>query len=223
MWISTTTSTTVSATVYTPHAPHGKFFRPMRTLRADKPSVTLSSGLIHASNTSIYLGADYTSLAPHGRSSVRLESKERYTKGLFILDVDHIPYSCGVWPAFWTYAHPWPSEGEIDIIEGVHEQSSNSIVIHTPTDLCTCPPSTLEPGVPSPAMDQYVKIEDPRRNSYGSPGFAGGVYTMEWTGIAWVPVECGMKKLRSGHRLVFNITFCGEWAGLESVWGESGW
>jgi hypothetical protein len=41
--------------------------------------------------------------------------------------------------------------------------------------------------------------------------------------VAWVPVECGMEKLMSGYRLVFNITFCGEWAGLESVWEESGW
>jgi len=35
-----------------------------------------------------------------GRASVRLESKKKYTHGLFIADLFHMPNSvCGVWPA----------------------------------------------------------------------------------------------------------------------------
>ncbi|KAK1776189.1 hypothetical protein QBC45DRAFT_226518 [Copromyces sp. CBS 386.78] len=39
--------------------------------------------------------------------------------------------SCGLWPAFWTFGPSWPSSGEIDILEGVNTQSTNSITLHT--------------------------------------------------------------------------------------------
>lgn len=36
----------------------------------------------------------------YGRPSVRLESKDAFTKGLFIIDLLHMPGgTCGVWPA----------------------------------------------------------------------------------------------------------------------------
>ncbi len=28
-----------------------------------------------------------------------------------------LPAGHGMWPAFWTYGHPWPTQGEIDILE----------------------------------------------------------------------------------------------------------
>jgi len=28
-----------------------------------------------------------------------------------------LPKGHGMWPAFWTYGHPWPTQGEIDILE----------------------------------------------------------------------------------------------------------
>lgn len=86
-----------------------------------------------------------------GRSSVRIESKKTYTKGLFIADIQHMPDSvCGVWPAFWTVGNNWPSGGEIgrnsfcryvctmleltlslDIIEGINQNTQNQMVLHT--------------------------------------------------------------------------------------------
>jgi hypothetical protein len=40
-----------------------------------------------------------------GRKSVRVQSKNAYTRGLFIADFAHIPGSnCGAWPAL--YVHP---------------------------------------------------------------------------------------------------------------------
>lgn len=54
------------------------------------------------------------------RDSVRLEGKTRFNRGLFILDVRHMPDGCGVWPAFWlTDEAVWPDNGEVDILEGV--------------------------------------------------------------------------------------------------------
>lgn len=41
--------------------------------------------------------------------------------------------------------------------------------------------------------------------------------------VAWIPVQCGMDEWMKEHRLVIKITFCGEWAGLDTVWEESGW
>ena len=33
--------------------------------------------------------------------SIRLEGLKRYNRGLFILDIRHMPEGCATWPAFW--------------------------------------------------------------------------------------------------------------------------
>jgi len=56
--------------------------------------------------------------------SGRIESKERYgpsaTPGeqiyRFVARIK-LPRGHGMWPAFWTYGDPWPTQGEIDILE----------------------------------------------------------------------------------------------------------
>ena len=35
------------------------------------------------------------------RYSVRLEGLRRFNRGLFILDLRHMPVGCATWPAFW--------------------------------------------------------------------------------------------------------------------------
>lgn len=30
-----------------------------------------------------------------------------------------LPEAYGMWPAFWSYGNPWPTQGEIDIMEGI--------------------------------------------------------------------------------------------------------
>ena len=66
------------------------------------------------------------------RESVRLEGKRRFDRGLFILDVAHMPAGCGVWPAFWlTDEDAWPMNGEIDIVEGINTQSVAKTALHT--------------------------------------------------------------------------------------------
>lgn len=72
-----------------------------------------------------------------GRESVRLRSKDSFHEGLFVIDVRHLPEGNAVWPAFWMVGpSPWPTGGEIDVIEGVNDQPRNAVTLHT-TDGCS--------------------------------------------------------------------------------------
>lgn len=77
----------------------------------------------------------YMSSAPSKngpRDSVRLEGKRRFDRGLFVLDVVHMPNGPGVWPAFWlTDEASWPRNGEIDILEGVNGMTTAKTALHT--------------------------------------------------------------------------------------------
>jgi hypothetical protein len=57
-----------------------------------------------------------------GRDSNRIVSKKAFDESVIILDLEHMPYGCGTWPAFWTLSQkgPWPAGGEIDIIEVIY-------------------------------------------------------------------------------------------------------
>lgn len=78
----------------------------------------------------LYLKTAATEAGP--RESVRLEGKKRFNRGLFIIDVRHMPAGCGTWPAFWlTDEANWPVNGEIDIVEGVNFQSEAKTALHT--------------------------------------------------------------------------------------------
>jgi beta-glucanase (GH16 family) len=53
-----------------------------------------------------------------GRKSVRLEGRNNYNKGLFIIDIKRMPGVCGMWPAFWSLGQEdWPAGGEVRSIE----------------------------------------------------------------------------------------------------------
>ena len=78
----------------------------------------------------LYLKTAATEAGP--RESVRLEGKKRFNRGLFIIDVRHMPAGCGAWPAFWlTDEANWPVNGEIDIVEGVNFQDEAKTALHT--------------------------------------------------------------------------------------------
>ena len=128
-------------------------------------------------------------LTARGRKSVRIESKEFYGGGLFVLDVDHIPAGCGTWPAFWFLGdlqQPWPHFGEFDVIEGVNGQSFNQVAGHTRKGC----------SFPNPVQKATLKTSDctsPDNENIGcssamSPGSFGptfnqangGVYAMNW-------------------------------------------
>ena len=66
-----------------------------------------------------------------GRKSIRISSYESFNEGLFVLDTNRIPWGCGVWPAFWMVGSNWPNNGEIDIIEEVHNSPRTGHTLHT--------------------------------------------------------------------------------------------
>lgn len=81
-------------------------------------SAAESLGLTRIVNgNQVYIGVDNATTQGQNSSgipSVRLQSKATYTKMLLVADVVHMPFACGAWPALWTYADPWPQNGEID-------------------------------------------------------------------------------------------------------------
>jgi Glycosyl hydrolases family 16 len=104
----------------------------------------------------IYMGSAPTDAGP--RDSIRLEGKRRFNRGLFIIDVRHMPAGCGVWPAFWlTDEANWPVNGEIDIVEGVNYQSHAKTALHSTKG---CVMDDIPAGTMTGAWDTAVGIPD---------------------------------------------------------------
>ncbi|KAH7322008.1 glycoside hydrolase family 16 protein [Rhexocercosporidium sp. MPI-PUGE-AT-0058] len=192
--------------------------------------------LLSYENNQVYLGVDHTTYAPKGgRSSVRLTSNAAYNQGLFIADIAHMP----------MFGPNWPASGEIDIIEGVNAQLTNSITLHTSPG-CTISNPNSQPGTVTQSTDCNlssaqegcsVRTSSPKNFGRGFNALGGGVYAMQWasSGIyrpntwAWgQPLAtfesvanggCDFNRAFRDQNLVFDTTFCGTWAG--SVWGSS--
>ena len=61
-------------------------------------------------------------LSSYNFTSGRIESKGKIsanpeTPRVRILARIKLPSGYGMWPAFWSYGHPWPTQGEIDFLE----------------------------------------------------------------------------------------------------------
>ncbi|KAF9044712.1 glycoside hydrolase family 16 protein [Hymenopellis radicata] len=221
-----------------------------------------SKGLAYiGDNKEVIMKGDNTTWLAEGvyRDSVRISSYAQYNTGLFILDLNHAPWGCGVWPAFWTLGSgTWPQTGEIDIIEGVHDNSHNQIAWHTQSGCYLNPNASFtgtvvqSNGVNNTNCDGTANsnsgcgITEWSRASYG-PYFdqqGGGVFAMKWdeNGIAiysfyrvavpkdidegsptpssWGiadafldPEYCDPISNFVNHSVIFDITFCGDWAG----------
>ncbi|GKZ31215.1 hypothetical protein AbraIFM66950_011470 [Aspergillus brasiliensis] len=222
-------------------------------------STAQDNGYISAGD-SVYMGVDHTNVASNGRQSVRISSDATYNHGLFILDLEHMPGGvCGTWPAFWLLGADWPNNGEIDIIEGVNQQSGNDMTLHT-SDGCSVSSSADFTGsmttsncyvyASGQSSNAGCGITDPDATSYGTAFNAngGGVFATEWTSDAisiwffgrgsipddidsgnpdpdsWgTPVatfqgDCDIDSHFDGLQIIFDTTFCGDWAG--NVWGS---
>jgi hypothetical protein len=211
------------------------------------------------SNGGVYLGVDHTNTVSSGRPSTRVTSTATYTKGLFIADIAHMPAgtgehgSCGLWPAFWMFGPNWPSSGEIDILEGVNNQASNEMTLHTAAGCAMSNPISPANMLSTDCQgNDGCGQENNSTATYGSAFNAagGGVYAVEWTSDAisiWffsrsdplvttltndsnpdpatfgTPLAqfvsaqedggCDIDQHFANHQLVFNIDFCGDWAG----------
>ena len=104
----------------------------------------------------VYMGSSPTEAGP--RDSIRLEGKRRFNRGLFIIDVRHMPAGCGMWPAFWlTDEANWPVNGEIDIVEGVNFQSHAKTALHSTKG---CVMDDIPAGTMTGEWDPSVGIPD---------------------------------------------------------------
>lgn len=159
-----------------------------------------NSGLafVRPDGTAVIAVDDTTQLAEgQPRKSVRITSQKTYDGGLFIIDVNAMPHGCGVWPAWWTVGPNWPSGGEIDIIEGVNEQTTNQMTLHTATgcNLDTNPPDPSSGGnsaftskVLSTDCDAFANSNagcafldsDTQSYGHGMNTNKGGVFAMLW-------------------------------------------
>ncbi|KAF2869502.1 concanavalin A-like lectin/glucanase domain-containing protein [Massariosphaeria phaeospora] len=156
-------------------------------------------GLINSNNSktaSVEWGVETTKQTPEGRPSLRLESKKSYEHGLVVLDVQHMPFGCGTWPAFWMLGPDWPENGEIDILEGVHEETHNGITLHTgPGCAVESEAGGFSGSLDTPNCDVNAEgqsknkgctIKSPTEKSYGAGlnSNEGGVYATEWSNDA---------------------------------------
>ncbi|PWY80522.1 hypothetical protein BO70DRAFT_337301 [Aspergillus heteromorphus CBS 117.55] len=113
-------------------------------------STATSLNLTYATSDSVVIKVDTVSKnATNGRQSVRLESKTSYDSGLFIFDIIHTPYACGLWPALWlTDTYNWPVNGEIDVVETNNlATEGNAVTLHT-TEGCKMDVKRKETGTP---------------------------------------------------------------------------
>ncbi|GAA6027323.1 hypothetical protein JCM8097_002593 [Rhodosporidiobolus ruineniae] len=159
-----------------------------------------ANGLVHVpepGRNSTVMRVDSWSTLPYGtdRQSVRITSKEKVEYGsLVVVDLAKIPYGPTVWPAFWTVGDDWPNGGEIDIVEGVHNQTQNQMTLHTSNGCELKSPMQAVGSVLAANCSVYAAsnagcgVQDPSPTSFGS-GFnaaGGGVFAMLWdsSGIA---------------------------------------
>lgn len=94
-----------------------------------------------ANSTSEELHIKPVSVPGVSTDSVRLRSDSTWDYGLFVIDLQKIPYGTYIWPAFWLNGlifggspDAWPAAGEIDIIEGgwdVGGSDNNTVSLHT--------------------------------------------------------------------------------------------
>ncbi|KAF9236017.1 glycoside hydrolase family 16 protein [Melanogaster broomeanus] len=150
-----------------------------------------ADGLVLVSGNQVILRADSTttlSASGPGRNSFRLQSNAQYTTHVAVFDIAHMPQGCGTWPA--EVGANWPNEGEVDILEGVNDQSPNLSSLHTSSG-CTMPSSrsmtgTSEGGTNCDAIatgDTGCGVASTDTKSYG-PSFnsiGGGWYAIERT------------------------------------------
>ncbi|PWN38464.1 uncharacterized protein FA14DRAFT_153783 [Meira miltonrushii] len=98
----------------------------------DEALATEIAGLGQEAPFALQIGVDNSTSNPPFRNSVKLQSNYLYGDGLYVLDLNHYPSGCGVWPAFWTMTANASSSQEIDIIQSVNDLREGPIIaLHT--------------------------------------------------------------------------------------------
>eukprot|EP00128_Syssomonas_multiformis_P011892 Colp12_sorted_trinity150504_noHs@23463 len=152
----------------------------------------------------------------------------------------------------------WPTNGEIDILEGVHRSTTNQVTLHTNAG-CNMATEGVDSFTGHWATSTNCNVYETGNVGCGIMGPSGslglpfnknggGVYATEWTTefirVWFFPRNEIPENVTSGtpdpsawgkpvayfslgnncasthfinHQIVFDLTFCGDWAG--SVWG----
>ncbi|KAF6747175.1 glycoside hydrolase family 16 protein [Ephemerocybe angulata] len=249
------------------------FYDDMRFFTGDDPT----DGLVHYVTRERAFSQNYTYFEDDGtvimesdmktklnpgekRESVRIETMKEYNGGLFILDLKRAPWGCAVWPAYWTTSRfDWPYNGEIDILEGTHDNEHNQITWHT-YEGCYLDVSQKYTGtlVDKPENGTVQCNDDKKIGRYGCSAMewsqasyglhfesqGGGILAMKWDEYSiaiwsffraaipedvtageprpstWGPpsavlsnTRCNITQYFKKHVVVFDITFCGNYAG----------
>ncbi|KAH7108256.1 hypothetical protein BKA62DRAFT_740056 [Auriculariales sp. MPI-PUGE-AT-0066] len=175
----------------------------------------------HTSNIFVMRADDIRKVGPdsRGRDSIRISSNKAYG--------DVSSSRCGTWPAWWTVSKkgPWPTGGEIDIIEGVNNGVENLSSLHSRPG-CLLNKTTLMKGtVESTNCDARVSNNQGCGVSYGdraasfgkpfndafaaaavSPGSDWGLPDARFTLDA-----CSFSSFFDPHKIIWDLTFCGDW------------
>ncbi|KAF7320786.1 GH16 domain-containing protein [Mycena chlorophos] len=98
--------------------------------KADAQSKNLA--FVDTDGTFVMQVDNTTALGPgENRDSIRISSPQTFTQNLFIADIVKMPVGLTTWPAYWSFGANWPTQGEIDVIEGVNSATTNQMTLHT--------------------------------------------------------------------------------------------
>ncbi|KAG1803909.1 glycoside hydrolase family 16 protein [Suillus plorans] len=146
-----------------------------------------SKGLAYVNDcdNSTVLAVDSTSAVAPGsnRDSAHITSQKSYNGGLFVIDTSNMPVGCSTWPT-----------GEINIVEGVNNQVTNQMTLHSGTSQsCTIAKSGVSADLSTGQVlgtdcystgnaDAGCSVEDADTNSfgYGFNNAGGGVIALLW-------------------------------------------
>lgn len=101
-------------------------------------SVAVAQGVLADVGGAVWMG---TKIVANERISVRLNSRRRYTGGVWVFDVAHVPIGCGAWPALWMIN---AAGDEVDVLENINVRGGYTN-FHTNV-----------PGCVSPSIDQVA-------------------------------------------------------------------
>ncbi|KAH8895584.1 hypothetical protein GQ53DRAFT_820407 [Thozetella sp. PMI_491] len=155
--------------------------------RDDAVNQGLISTINTASGPEVKIGVDSRNVITNGvgRNSVRIQSANSYTNGLFVGYFSHLPKPvCGSWPAFWMYSYD--NSGEFDIYENWNTLNYNRVTFHTSSAYPTCALSSTPVDSNNPVLatscysPQNIGCGVAEHDGYWGSS-SGGTYALEWT------------------------------------------